>query len=177
MKMDEYGNQRFGTAWECQFWPNYKRTENWKVIFLTETKCKIRFIDVWFNYKIKKYGKTWLEKSAIRGGGGGVWRLIANVMKHFHFSLIPSIRRYSRLRCDPLCTMGVLSLARRNLERWDWPAVWQAKTLPLYSESAYRVLVSQVGTALAHQNVGGRTVQRSAQTAFIKNWAILFWIS
>ena len=31
--------------------------EDLKVIFLTETKCKIRFIDVGFNCKRKKWGK------------------------------------------------------------------------------------------------------------------------
>ena len=31
--------------------------EDLKVIFLTETKCKARFIYVRFNYKRKKWGK------------------------------------------------------------------------------------------------------------------------
>ena len=34
--------------------------ENLKVIFLTETKCKIRLIYVRFNCKRKKWGKKWV---------------------------------------------------------------------------------------------------------------------
>ena len=40
------------------------------MIFLTETKCKIRFIYVGFNCKRKKSGvKKCLEIMTIRGGG------------------------------------------------------------------------------------------------------------
>ena len=36
-----------------------------KVIFLTETKCKISF-----KIQLQKWGKKWMEISALRGGGG-----------------------------------------------------------------------------------------------------------
>ena len=44
--------------------------EDLKVIFLTETKCKIRFIYVGVNCKRKKSGvKKCLEIMSIKGGG------------------------------------------------------------------------------------------------------------
>ena len=39
------------------------------MILLTETKCKIRFIYVRFNFKRRKWGKKLMEISAIKGGG------------------------------------------------------------------------------------------------------------
>ena len=39
------------------------------MIFLTETKCKIRLIYVRFNCKRKKWGKKWMEILSIKGGG------------------------------------------------------------------------------------------------------------
>ena len=40
------------------------------MIILTGTMCKIRFIyEVRFNCKRKKWGKKWMEISAIKGGG------------------------------------------------------------------------------------------------------------
>ena len=68
--------------------------EDLKAIFLTETKCKIRFRYVRFDSKRKKWGKKWIEISVIKGGwgwgglgwGGGRCRLlIANAIKNFHF--------------------------------------------------------------------------------------------
>ena len=54
-------------------------------------KCKIRFIFVGFNCKRKKkWGKKWMEISAIKGGvGGGFQRLMANAKLNFHFFNIP----------------------------------------------------------------------------------------
>ena len=37
------------------------------MIFLTDTKCKLRFLYVRFNCKIKKVDKKWVEKGAIKG--------------------------------------------------------------------------------------------------------------
>ena len=51
------------------------------MIFLTETKCKIRFIYVRFNCKRKKVDKKWLEIMSIKRGGGGGPTLNGN----FHF--------------------------------------------------------------------------------------------
>ena len=45
--------------------------EGLEMIFLTGTRCKIRFIHVRFNCKKRQNGvKKWLKKSAIRGDGG-----------------------------------------------------------------------------------------------------------
>ena len=43
-----------------------------KVVFLTETKCKIRFILVRFNCKRERWGKKWMQIGAIKGGEGVV---------------------------------------------------------------------------------------------------------
>ena len=52
------------------------------MIFLTETKCKIRFIYVGFNCKRKKWGKKCLEIMSIEGGGR---RLMEKSILNFHF--------------------------------------------------------------------------------------------
>ena len=49
-----------------------------KVIFLTETKCKISF-----KIHLQKWGKKWMEISAIMGGRGAP-TLRANAIKDFH---------------------------------------------------------------------------------------------
>ena len=78
-----------GAAKECQYLNQLE--EDSKVIFLTETKCKIRFIYVGFNNKRKKSGvKKNLEICAIKGGGVGP--LMANAILNFHFDfLTPSL--------------------------------------------------------------------------------------
>ena len=59
---------------------------NLKAIFLTETKCEIRFMYVGFKCKGKK---QWMEISAIKGGGG-FRRLMANAILDFHvFYIFP----------------------------------------------------------------------------------------
>ena len=60
-----------------------KLLENLKVIFLTETKCKIRFIYVGVICKRKKGGKKGLEIMTIKGGGALV--LTPNGKNHFKF--------------------------------------------------------------------------------------------
>ena len=61
------------------------------MIFLTEAKCKIRFIYVGFNCKRKKWGKKCLEIMTIKGGGG-VWRLMEKTILNFHFDYLhPSL--------------------------------------------------------------------------------------
>ena len=73
------------------------------MIFLTETKCKIRFIYVGFNCKRKKVGEKCLEICAIKGGGGR--RLIAKTILNFHFDYLKA----SLINCTSICT-GVLLL-------------------------------------------------------------------
>ena len=53
------------------------------MIFLTETKCKIRFIYVGFNCKRKKWGKKCLEIMTIKGGRAV--GLTPNGKKHLKF--------------------------------------------------------------------------------------------
>ena len=53
-----------GAAKECQYLNQLE--EDLKVTFLTETKCKIRFIYVGFNCKRKK----WDKKMSGKEGGG-----------------------------------------------------------------------------------------------------------
>ena len=53
------------------------------MIFLTETKCQIRFIYVKFNCEREKVGLKWMELIAIKGGGGGGATL--NGKCHFEF--------------------------------------------------------------------------------------------
>ena len=55
------------------------------MIFLTETKCKIRFIYVGFNCKRQKWGKKCLEIMTIKGGEGGAGGLTPNGKKHLKF--------------------------------------------------------------------------------------------
>ena len=55
------------------------------MIFLTETKCKIRFIYVGFNCKRQKWGKKCLEIMTIKGGAGG---LTPNGKKHLKFPFL-----------------------------------------------------------------------------------------
>ena len=57
------------------------------MIFLTETKCKIRFIYVGFNCKRQKWGKKCLEIMTIKGGGGfdALWK--KNIL-NFHFDYL-----------------------------------------------------------------------------------------
>ena len=57
-------------------------------MYLTETKCKMY---VRFNCKWKKWGKKWVAKSAIKGGRGGVWRLVAKVLKIATFWALPLV--------------------------------------------------------------------------------------
>ena len=48
-------------------------SEDLKIIFLTETKCKIRFIYVRFDCKRKKWGGgggEWMEIMSLKRGGG-----------------------------------------------------------------------------------------------------------
>ena len=54
------------------------------MIFLTETKCKIRFIYVGFNCKRQKWGKKCLEIMTIKGAGGA-GGLTPNGKKHLKF--------------------------------------------------------------------------------------------
>ena len=62
--------------------------EDLKVIFLTETKCKIRFIHLGFNCKRKKWDKC-LEIITIKGGGR---RLMEKTILNFHFDYLnPSL--------------------------------------------------------------------------------------
>ena len=73
------------------------------MIFLTETKCIIRFIYVRFNYERKKWGKRWMEKSAIRGGEGVP---TPNGKSHEKFPLFWNPSRIifatlEKLNCDP----------------------------------------------------------------------------
>ena len=56
-----------GAAEECQYLNQLK--EDLKVIFLTQIKCKIRFIFVGFNCKEKEWDKKWMAIFAIKGGG------------------------------------------------------------------------------------------------------------
>ena len=66
------------------------------MIFLTETKCKIRFIYVGFNCKRQKWGKKCLEIMTIKGGGRGVWRLMEKNILNFHFDYLhPSLTHRS----------------------------------------------------------------------------------
>ena len=69
-----------GAAEEYQYLNQLQ--EDLKVIFLTDTLCKIRFIYVGFNCKEKKWGKKYLE---IMGGGLGVRRLMEKSILNFHF--------------------------------------------------------------------------------------------
>ena len=51
------------------------------MIFLTETKCKIRFIYAGFNCKIKKVGEKNVWKMCpLRGGGGAGRRLMEKLV-------------------------------------------------------------------------------------------------
>ena len=51
------------------------------MIFLTETKWKIRFIYIRFNCKRKKVGLKWMEIMSIKGGRGPTF----NGKFHFKF--------------------------------------------------------------------------------------------
>ena len=53
-------------------------------LYLTETKCKIRFIYVGFNCKRKKWGKK-MSGNLCHQGGWGVGPVMANVILNFHF--------------------------------------------------------------------------------------------
>ena len=56
------------------------------MIFLTETKCKIRFIYVGFNCKRQKWGKKCLEIMTIKGGSGaGGLTPNGKTILNFHF--------------------------------------------------------------------------------------------
>ena len=71
--MAEYGSQRSEQPKNINFEPIIRVL---KMIFLTGTKCKIRFMYVRINCKRKNRVNKWMEKSAIEG---------ANVMKNLHF--------------------------------------------------------------------------------------------
>ena len=70
MNMAKYGSRRSQQPKNISAMLN-QLEENLKVIFFTETKCKIRFIYVGFNCKRQKWGKKCLEIMTIKGGGGG----------------------------------------------------------------------------------------------------------
>ena len=74
--------------------------------FLTETKCKIRFIYVGFNCKRKKVGQKNVWKLCpLRGGRGGVRRLMEKNILNFHFDYwIISLR--SKLGLDSVNTLA-----------------------------------------------------------------------
>ena len=55
------------------------------MIFLTETKYKIRFIYVGFNCKRKKWGKKMSGNYDHKGGGGGGGGVDANGENHLKF--------------------------------------------------------------------------------------------
>ena len=65
------------------------------MIFLTETKCKIRFIYVGFNCKRQKRGKKCLEIMTIKGGSGaGGLTPNGKTILNFHFNYLhPSLRK------------------------------------------------------------------------------------
>ena len=71
--------------------------EDLTAIFLTETKCKIRFIYVGVNCKRKKSGvKNVWKFVPLRGGEGGGRRLMAKTILDFHFDYLnPSLRLYA----------------------------------------------------------------------------------
>ena len=74
--------------------------EDLKVIFLTMTKCKIRFINAGLNCKRKKWGKKMSGNFAIKGGGVG--RLMANAVLNFHFDFLnPSLTRIDHMNERP----------------------------------------------------------------------------
>ena len=57
------------------------------MIFLTDTKCKIRFIYVGFNCKRKKWGKK-MSGYYDHGGEGGVRGLMEKTILYFHFDYL-----------------------------------------------------------------------------------------
>ena len=63
----KYGSRRSQQPDNVNFEPIIRGL---KVIFLTETKCKIRIIYVRFNCKRKKWGKKWMEIMSIKRGNG-----------------------------------------------------------------------------------------------------------
>ena len=58
------------------------------MIFLTGTKCKIRFIYIRFKCKIKNGVENEWKKLSLVGGG----RLMAKVMTNFHFFWSPPLK-------------------------------------------------------------------------------------
>ena len=86
-------------------------------LYLTETKCKIRFIYVGFNCKRKKSGvKKCLEICAIKGGGAGP--LMANAILNFHFDFPhPSLMDYHlHLKKSVILTFSKLVLLVGGLQ-------------------------------------------------------------
>ena len=74
------------------------------MIFLTETKCKIRFIYVGFNCKRQKWGKKCLEIMTIKGGGAGGQTPNGKTILNFHFDYLnPSLSHLLNLNPYKAC--------------------------------------------------------------------------